>query len=116
MDFGRLDHRVTVKLPQGAPVSDGDGGFTYATWQTLGARVPASVEPATLQSLQRIVANTTEAKASHVVTLRYLPGVSTKAVVTLHDGATDRTLYVTGYHDPGERHETLLLACNERGR
>ena len=111
MDVGALRHRVTLQTP-GAPVPDGDGGYTE-TWTTLGVRVPATVEPATARSLERIAANTVTSTASHLVTVRYLPGVTTKTRVTFHDGTTDRTFSVTGTHDPEERHRVLILECTE---
>lgn len=111
MDVGALRHRITLQTP-GAPVPDGDGGYTES-WTTLGRRVPASVEPASARALERIAVNTVTSTASHVVTLRYLSGVTTKTRVVFHDGPTDRTLSVTGYHDPQEKHRVLILECVE---
>lgn len=110
MNVGALRHRVTLQTP-GDPVPDGDGGYTE-TWTTLGARVPASVEPATARTLERIAANTVTATATHLVTVRYLPGVTTKTRVTFHD-VTDRTFSVSGTHDPEERHRVLIIECTE---
>jgi SPP1 family predicted phage head-tail adaptor len=111
MDIGKLRHRVTLATP-GDPVPDGDGGATV-TWTTLAARRAASVQPATAHALERLMAKTTETIATHIVTVRYLPGVTTKTRVTFHDGATDRLLYVAGVFDLEERHEALALTCNE---
>lgn len=110
MNIGALRHRVTLQTP-GSPVPDVEGGYTE-TWTTLGTRVPASIEPATARTLERITANVVTSSASHLVTLRYLPGVTTKTRVTFHDTA-DRLLSVTGRHDPDERHVTLILECVE---
>lgn len=110
MDVGSLRHRITLQTP-GAPIPDGDGGYTE-TWTSLGVRVPASVEPASARSLERIAANTVTSTASHLVTLRYLSGVTTKTRITFHD-QTDRTFSVTGIHDPEERHRVLILECTE---
>jgi len=110
MNIGALRHRVTLLTP-GTPIPDGDGGYTE-TWTTLGSRVPAAVEPATARSLERIAANTVTSTASHLVTLRYLSGVTTKTRLTFHD-TTDRTFSVTGTHDEEERHESLVLECTE---
>ena len=111
MNVGALRHRVTLQRP-GDPVPDGDGGYTE-TWTTLGSRVPASVEPATARSLERIAASTVTSTASHLVTLRYLRGVTTKTRLVFHDGGTDRTMSVTGTHDTEERHRVLVLECLE---
>ena len=111
MNAGSLRHRVTLQTP-GAPVPDGDGGYTEV-WTVLGSRVPAAVEPATARSLERIAASTVTSTASHLVTIRYLPGITTKTRVVFHD-LTDRTLAVTGTHDTEERHRVLVLECVEQ--
>lgn len=107
---GRLTQRVTLDTP-GAANPGGDGG--YVDWSPLAARVPASVAPASARSLERLVAAGSEAVATHVVTVRYLSGVTTKTRVTFHDGSTDRLLYVAGVFDEGEQHRVLQLVCNE---
>jgi head-tail adaptor len=63
--------------------------------------------------LERIGANTVSPMATHLVTLRYLPGVTTKTSVVFHD-VTDRTLAVTGVFDHEARHRVLVLGCVER--
>lgn len=111
MQIGSLRHRVTLQTPA-APVPDGDGGYTQAV-TTLASRLPASVEPATAKSLERVVANTVASTASHLVTLRYLAGVTTAAQLVFHDGTTDRPMAITGVHDTDERHIELVLECAE---
>lgn len=111
MDAGSLRHRVTLQEP-GTPTPDGQGGYTE-TVTTLVSRAPAAVEPATAQMLERIGANTVTPMATHLVTLRYLPGVTTKTAVVFHD-VTDRTLAVTGVYDRQVRHRELVLGCVER--
>jgi SPP1 family predicted phage head-tail adaptor len=113
MNIGKLRHRVTLENP-GDPVSDGDGGFTQ-TWIPVGTpRMSASVEPATVRSLEEIGANTVTSLASHVVTLRYMRGVTTKTRLTFHDGSIDRLMSVTKPpHDPDERHVQINLECVE---
>jgi len=111
MDIGALRHRVTLRL-LGAGVADGDGGYTQAT-TVLAYRVAAKVEPATARTLERVTANTVASSASHLVTLRYLPGVTTQTQLTFHDGQTDRLMSITGVHDHEERHQQLQLECVE---
>lgn len=112
---GALNKRVTLENPS-APVSDNDGGFT-TLWPPSGgttlAKVWASVQPATARDLERVVAGTVQSNASHLVTVRYIPGVTTKTRVIFHDTVGDRTFSVTGIHDPDERHISLVLACQE---
>jgi head-tail adaptor len=110
MAIGELRHRVTLENPTIVP--DSEGGFTE-TWNVLGiARLPASVMPATPRDLERQTSGTVTATASHLVTLRYLAGVTTKTRVRFHD-TTDRVLAVEGIVDREERHRMLILACTE---
>lgn len=111
MDIGRLRHRVTLQTP-GPAIPDGDGGYTDSA-TTLVSRAPAEVEPATASSMERIGANTVTASASHLVTLRYVPGVTTKTRAIVHD-VTDREFSITGIFDEAMRHRVLVLACVER--
>lgn len=111
MNIGSLRHRVTLRTPA-VPIADGDGGYTRAV-TTLASRVPASVVPASAKSLERVKANTVASSATHVVTLRYLPGVTTQTELVFHDGPTDRPMAITGLSDTEERHVELVLTCEE---
>jgi len=107
---GHLRHQVTLENPTSV-TADADGGFDSSDWTELSpSPVSASVEPATQRSLERIVSNTVAADVSHVVTIRYHEGVTTKTRVTLND----RTLHVVGIQNPEERNIALVLACVER--
>lgn len=110
MQAGSLRHRVTLQSPS-APVADGDGGFTQ-TWTAFATRISAKVEPATARSLERVVANSVQSRASHLVTIRYRTGVTTTSRVVFHD-VSDRTFSVAGVVDPNERRIRLVLACEE---
>lgn len=110
MNIGQLRHKVTLDNPTGT-VPDGEGGFTEGLVR-LATRIPASVTPATVRSLERVVANTVTSTASHIVHLRYVAGVTTNTICTFHD-RVDRTLRVTGFNDPEERHIELFLECQE---
>ena len=110
MDAGTLRQRVTLDNPS-PPVSDGDASAAVlwppAGGVRLGARLPAAVEPPRIGAdLERPIAKMTR--------LRYLPGVTLQTRVTWHDGAIDRTLWVTGISDEGSRHAALVLLCRER--
>lgn len=108
---GILRHRVTLQQP-GVPVNDGTGGYTEGL-TTLVSRAPAAVEQATSANLERLGANTISPMATHLVTLRWLPGVTTKTEVVWHD-LTNRALAITGVFDFQGRHRVLQLACVER--
>lgn len=119
VNIGSLRWRVTLQNP-GDPVADSDGAPSLR-WPpdggtTLASRVYAAVTPAVgrmLRTLQGLVAATSEATATHIVTIRYLAGVTTQTRVVFHDGTRDRLLYVTGVFDEEEQHVALRLLCNE---
>jgi head-tail adaptor len=108
VDVGSLRHLVTLENP-GAALPDGDGGFTLA-WTALDPpQVWASIKPATARDLERAVAGTVQASASHLVTLRYVNGVSTKTRLVFGT----RIFAVQGVHNVDERNRELVLACAE---
>jgi SPP1 family predicted phage head-tail adaptor len=104
---GLLRHRVTVQVP-GARVSDGSGGFTE-TWTALGT-VWAAIEPATAANVERRVGRQVEAKVSHLLTIRYLPGVVTTGRVLFGS----RIFWIRGIANRDERNVQLTLACDEK--
>jgi SPP1 family predicted phage head-tail adaptor len=106
MDIGAMRHRITLQTPSTA-TPDGDGGFTN-TWAAL-ATVWASIVPATARDLERVVAGTVQSSATHLVTIRYLAGVTTKTRVVFGS----RLLSVTGMQNPEERNISLVLVCQE---
>lgn len=108
MNIGALRHRVRL---EGAPMvetPDGRGGYT-TDLSVLASNVPASIEPATPRDIERRVGNTVASAVSHIVTIRYLDGVTTETQVVFGT----RRLYVRGTQNPEERNEMLLLACEE---
>ena len=108
MDIGSLRHSVRLENP--TLTADGDGGYT-TSWAMLSPGiVSASIEPATQRSLERLVSNAVSSDASHVVTMRYHSGVTTKTRVVF----LGRTLNVVGVQNIEERNEILRLACVEQ--
>ena len=112
MDIGCLRHIVTLQALS-EPVPDGDGGYLPQTPTTFAGRIPAEVMPATARSLERVIANSVQSQASHLVRIRYRRGVTTKLRLIYHDGSTDRPMSVAGVFDEEERHISLVLACTE---
>jgi SPP1 family predicted phage head-tail adaptor len=103
---GELRHLITLQTPSTA-APDGDGGFTN-TWTDL-ATVWASIVPATARDLERVVAGTVQSSATHLVTIRYLAGVTTKTRVVFGS----RLFSVTGVQNTDERNISLVLVCQE---
>jgi SPP1 family predicted phage head-tail adaptor len=109
MDIGSLRHSVRLENPT-TVTADGDGGFT-TSWAMLSPGIVyASIEPATQRSLERLVANAVSSDASHVVTMRYHPSVTTKTRIVF----ATRVLNVVGIQNVNERNEVLRLACVEQ--
>lgn len=111
--IANMPHLVTVQ-GIGEPISDDQGGFTREPI-IIAERVRAKVEPATARNLERVVANAVQSSASHLVTIDYVPGVTTESQVVFHD-TIDRTFSVSGVSDPEELHVQLVMACQEAGR
>jgi head-tail adaptor len=108
MTIGAYRHVVLFQQP-GPPAPDGDGGWTQ-TWTDL---VPAlwhvAITPATARDLERVSAGTVISTASHIVTGRYHPGVTTQTRM-VYDG---RTFSITGVANVEERGVTMELVAVE---
>lgn len=103
--MARLRHPITIEQEIRSP--DGRGG-TAETWVPV-ARPFGDVEP--LSTRDRLVAQQVKSEITHVVTIRYRPGLSGKLRV-IHQG---RYLYVVG--DPinvDERSIWLQFTCAEQ--
>lgn len=106
--LGDLRHQVTLKNP-GPRVPDGEGGYTESQIELSPSPVWASIQPATARDLERRVASTMQASASHIVTMRYHPQVTTKTQLLFGD----RVFFVNGVQNTDERNVELVLACQE---
>lgn len=94
------------------PVADGDGGYTQA-WSTL-VDAWASIQTATQRTLERLVASTVTAQASHVVRMRHHPSVTqTSRIVWVDRAGTSHTANVTDVQDPDGSGTELILLCAE---
>ena len=96
--IGTHRHLVTVQGP-GAPLSDGDGGFTTPWADLVPGTWYCSLEPATARTLERVAAGTVLSTATHIATGRYHSGI-TVATRIVFDG---RVFSVTGVANPEER-------------
>jgi SPP1 family predicted phage head-tail adaptor len=108
MNIGSLRHRVTLAAP--SRIQDNDGGYTEAWTALTPSPVWAAIEPATARNLERVVGNAVQATATHLVTVRYHSGITTRTRLTL---GGSRYLYVRGVQDLDERGIGMTLACEE---
>ena len=102
--------RVTLQNP-GPAVPDGDGGWTQGWIDLDPPTVQASIAPAGRATLEHVVAGTVLSQATHVVTIWYHPGVTTKTRLAIL--GTPRTMNVLAVADPEELHRELDLVCAE---
>lgn len=109
---GKLTHSVALEAP--TRVLDPGGGYTE-TWAPLSpSPVPAAIDPATVASLEHVVANAVQSSATHIVTLRFHPGVTLASRVSFTDRAGKvHVLTVKGMQNPEQRDRVLKLACEE---
>jgi SPP1 family predicted phage head-tail adaptor len=108
MSIGQYRHRVTLEAP-GDPVPDGDGGYT-ATWAPLDPPDwDCAIHPASRRALESIGAGTVTAQATHVVTGRYHPGITSTTRLTFGT----RTLEVVYVANRDERAIETDLVCVE---
>lgn len=106
--IGNLRHQVTLENP-GPRVPDAEGGYTEAWTPLTPSPVWASIQPATARDLERRVASTMQSTATHIVTMRFHPQVTTKTRLTFGN----RVFFVSGVQNTDERNVELVLACQE---
>ena len=106
--IGQMRHRVAIANP--TREADGDGGYTDTWVAASPSPVWARIDVATASNIERLVGNTIEAPISHIVTMRWHAGVSTRSRLT-YDG---RYFNVRGLQNIQERDKWLVLACEER--
>lgn len=106
---GTYRHRVRLQNP-GPPIPDGDGGYTQSWTDLTPAVVDVSIQAATARSLEYLAVGTVAASASHVVTGRWHPGVTTHTRVLFGS----RVLHVTGVGNVDERDVEMILMCQEQ--
>lgn len=117
MNIGRLRHSVLLENEETGAV-EGDVVTVYKKLNP--SRWHCSIEPATTRDLERRAASTVIATATHLITGRYHPGITTKTRITKGDRNPDgsltpgsRSFNVTGVQNPQERNEALVLTCEE---
>ena len=103
---GQRLHQGLFQKP-GPPVPDGTGWVE--SWIDLPPPEFARITPASQASLEQITAGTVLSMATHILTIPYRTGLTTKTRF-LYDG---RSLSVLGIFDYEERHVQLNLVCAE---
>lgn len=108
--LGELRTRVTLENP--TRTSDGQGGYTEE-WTALDPP-EAWVAIRGLTGAERLAHGTVVTQATHAITLRYHPGVTTETRLSWTDRANRaRTLAVVDVTDLDERGVELQLTCAE---
>jgi SPP1 family predicted phage head-tail adaptor len=79
------------------------------SWTDLPPAAFAQITAATQAALEQLAAGTVLSQATHIVSVPYRTGLTTKSRFLI-DG---RTLNIVGIVDPGERHVLLNLLCAE---
>lgn len=104
---GRRVQSVTLQNPA-EPTPDGDGGYLLTPPTTL-AVVRAAITRAGARQLERITSGTVLAQATHLVTIPYIAGVTTKTSILFGS----RTFHITDVNNQDERNRELQLICAE---
>ena len=105
---GTYRHLVTLTGP-GAPVPDGEGGYTQPPIPLDPPTWWCAITAASARELERMTAGTTLTAASHIVEGDYHPGISTSTEITFEG----RTFYVNGVQNPQERDLVTIAFCSE---
>jgi len=113
MDLGTLRQRITLDTP-GIPVPNAAKGFTQPWIALSPPAVWASIEPATVRDLERVAAGTIIVSASHIVTVRDHPGITTQTRITWRDRWNKpHTANVVGLQHRDPLDDELVLLCQE---
>ena len=112
--IARRHRRITLSSP-GAPVPDGDGGYTQTETPLDPPALFAHVRPASARDMEQIAGATTLPTATHLVSVPYHAGITTETVIRLEAHPKPaRVLKVVYVGNPDERDATLELICAEQ--
>lgn len=98
-----IRHRITIQREE--TTADGAGGFSVA-WVDF---VKSDAAIKTSGSREVFFARQLQPASTHAVRLRYRPGITTAMRISYRG----RVFQIRGVIDIGERHEELMLACEE---
>jgi SPP1 family predicted phage head-tail adaptor len=103
MQAGKLRHRITIQSPT---ETRDDHGQAIKTWSTF-ATVNGSIVPESSREFWS--AKQTQADITHLFSIRYLPGVTSRMRIAYGS----RVFQIGGVINVGERNVELHLACTE---
>ncbi len=104
MRAGKLRHPITIEQPTDTQGSTyGQAGLTWTTFK----RTRASIEPAS--GKEQIGADQVQAGVTHVVGMRFIPGVTTKMRIAFGT----RVFSIISTLNIQERNRELKLMCME---
>ena len=107
--IGGTRHIVRFENP-GDPVPDGDGGFIEGWTPTDPPSWPMSIRPASTRDLESVASGTVVAQATHILTGRYHPQVTTESRVRFKD----RLFEISDLSNIDETDLEMQLFCKER--
>lgn len=108
MNAGGLRHLVSLEAPDTTAMSP-DASYTQ-TWAPLDPPTwYCAIAPATSGAMERLGAGTTSSQATHILTGRHHPGLTTQARV-LFEGRTLNVLFVSNREERGMQTD---LVCGE---
>lgn len=99
-------HLVLFESP-GAPIPDGDGGYTQEWTPLSPATWKVSIRPATAKDQEHVIAGTIVTHVSHIVHGRFHPQVTTLTRM-IHAG---RTYLITAVENPDLRNKEMQLVA-----
>jgi len=105
MTIGAARHLVTLQHP--TPTPDGDGGFTDVYTPLTPPTWHAQIRPAGVRDMERVTSGTVASMATHVLSGRFHPGVTTKTRV-VHGARAFSVLYVGTPEERGIGMELLV--------
>src|SRR5262245_60840299 len=109
---GRLRKRVQIKAPPANPATNTFNEQTYADWTTV-ATVWCSIEP--LAGRELFYAGEVTPDATHLVTIRYFRGLTTRHKFLHVDTQTGKNRFfeIENINDIEERHRRMEVLCHE---
>jgi hypothetical protein len=113
--IAKTRHLVRLDEP-GPPVPDGEGGWTEGSVPLNPPAWYCSIEAATAYGMEREIAGTVSATASHLLRGRFHPGISTTTrifLTDLHRGGVERRFEVESVRTLDEAGVQLAVLAHE---